>query len=435
MKMGGLHTFIPHVLRYQKAIAVPESGGDVLYGARSGTSTDVVIESERSIIRLVEIIIERAHAARASDIHFDPRADGLQVSLRIDGVLESAHKLPMTSHSEIISRIKILSGLRIDEHYSPQDGRFRMVIPSSVSIDVRVSIVPTYYGENAVLRLLSDAAESFSLANLGFTIRNRDMITRALARSYGMILATGPTGSGKTTTMYTLIKMLAEPGISIVTLEDPIEYSIAGVSQIQINPKTGLTFGNGLRSILRQDPNVIMVGEIRDGETAGLAVNTALTGHRLLSTVHTNDAPTTITRLLDMGVEPYLIASTISLAIGQRLVRRICESCKIVHLLDDGEIVSLSGIVPPEFLQAMPTFFRGAGCAACNGSGFFGRAGIHEVMEISPAIRTAITTKLPASEIAHVARSEGMVPLMMDGFRKAARGITTVSEVLKMRYE
>jgi type II secretory ATPase GspE/PulE/Tfp pilus assembly ATPase PilB-like protein len=435
MKMGVLHTFIPRVLRGQTAIVIPESEGDTFHSDPPVASADIVFDSGKSVIRLVDLIVERAHAARVSDIHLDPRSDGLHVLLRIDGVLQDSQILPMALHAEIISRIKILSGMRTDEHSGAQDGRFRVQMAAGASIDIRVSIVPTYYGENAVLRLLSDSAETFSLASLGFTVRNRDTIARALARPHGMILATGPTGSGKTTTMYTLVKMLAEPGISVVTLEDPIEYSIDGVSQIQINPRTGLTFGNGLRSILRQDPNVIMVGEIRDEETAGLAINTALTGHRLLSTVHTNDAPTTITRLLDMGVEPYLVASTVSLAIGQRLVRRICESCKIVHQLDDAEIMSLSKLVPTEFLHAMPTFFRGNGCTACNGSGFLGRAGIHEVMEISADLRAAIVAKKPSSEVRNVAVSEGMIPIMIDGLRKAARGITTITEVLKSRYE
>ncbi len=434
MKMGGLHTFIPRSLRGMKDISIPVSGGDIVSRAAIANG-DIVADADRSVIRLVELIIERAHHARASDIHLDPRADGLYVRSRIDGVLEHTHLLPMVLHAEIISRIKILSGLRIDEHYGAQDGRFRSISAVGAYLDVRVSIVPTYYGENAVLRLLSDMAESFSLSGLGFTVRNRDMITRALARPYGMILATGPTGSGKTTTMYTLVKMLAEPGVSIVTLEDPIEYSMDGVSQIQINPKTGLTFGNGLRSVLRQDPNVIMVGEIRDEETAGLAVNTALTGHRVLSTVHTNDAPTTVTRLLDMDVEPYLIASTVSLVIGQRLVRRICDKCKTVHQLDDTEIMSLSKLMPPEYLRATPAFFQGAGCSACNGSGFWGRAGIHEVMEITDAVRAAIIAKKPAHEIKEVALGDSMIPIMVDGLRKAGRGITTITEVLKTRYE
>jgi type II secretory ATPase GspE/PulE/Tfp pilus assembly ATPase PilB-like protein len=433
--MGGLHTFIPKSFRGRKVIAESIPMAEDASRAFSLADANIFTDAERSIIKLVDLLVGRAHESRASDIHLDPRADVLCVRLRIDGVLSDAHMLPMSIHGEIISRIKILSGMRIDEHYGAQDGRFRLVLPSRISVDVRVSIVPTYYGENAVLRLLSDAAEEFSLSHLGFTVRNRDAITRALARPYGMILATGPTGSGKTTSMYTLVKLLNEPGISIVTLEDPIEYSIPGISQIQINPKAGLSFGTGLRSVLRQDPNVIMVGEIRDEETAGLAVNTALTGHRILSTLHTNDAATTIARLLDMGVEPYLIASTVSIAIGQRLVRRICGSCKAERRLTDAEMMSLSRYLPTEFLTSQPKFFTGAGCDACNGSGFHGRAGIHEVMEMNGALREAILAKLPASEIRAVAVQAGMVPIMIDGFRKAAQGITSVEEVLKTRYE
>ena len=411
------------------------SGGDIHSAAVPVISSDIVADADRSIIKLVELIIERAHCSRASDIHLDPQADGLHVRFRIDGELADRHTIPLLLQAEIISRLKILSGLRIDEHYGAQDGRFRIVLSNTASLDVRISIVPTYYGENAVLRLLTDAAEAYSLSNIGFTARNREKILQAISRPHGMILATGPTGSGKTTTLYTLLKMLNEPGTSIVTLEDPIEYSIPGVCQIQVNPRTGLTFGNGLRSILRQDPNVIMVGEIRDEETAGLAVNTALTGHRVLSTLHTNDAPTTIARLLDMGIEPYLIASTVSLAIGSRLVRRICEGCKTMHRLDDAEVMSLSQFMPPDVIKSNPTFFHGSGCIDCNGTGYFGRAGLHEVMELSAAVRSIINSRCSVSEIRSVAVAEGMVPMTVDGFRKAARGITTISEVLKIRHE
>jgi type II secretory ATPase GspE/PulE/Tfp pilus assembly ATPase PilB-like protein len=415
--------------------SIPTADDSFHAGAADAIGSDIYIDAGRSIIKLVDLLIERAHAARASDLHLDPRAEALCVRLRVDGALQDAHTLPLSIHNEIISRIKILSGLRIDEHYGAQDGRFRAMLPGGFPVDVRVSVMPTYYGENAVLRLLSDSAEEFSLVTLGFTPRNSEGIIRALKKPYGMILATGPTGSGKTTTMYTLLKILNEPGVSIVTLEDPIEYSLAGIRQIQINPKAGISFGAGLRSVLRQDPNVIMVGEIRDEETAGLAINTALTGHRILSTLHTNDAATTIARLLDMGVEPYLIASTLSIAIGQRLVRRICESCKSEHALSDAEIMSLSGVMPSDFLALRPRFFIGTGCSACKGTGFYGRSGIHEVMEICPSIREAIAGKLPASEIRTAAIREGMVPLAVDGLRKAAQGMTTIDEVLKTHYE
>src|SRR3989344_606634 len=317
-----------------------------------------------SIIKLVDALVECAYSARASDVHLDPREDGVTVRLRIDGVLQDIALVPTEIHHEVISRLKILCGLRTDEHQAAQDGRFKVTLRPSAAmterergnteasrlnvgsteasrpnvedganVDVRTSIVPTYYGENAVLRLLSDQAEEFTLDTLGFTPENRERIERAIRKPHGMILATGPTGSGKTTTLYTLVKMLNTPDVSIITIEDPIEYSVSGINQIQVNARTGLTFANGLRSMLRQDPNIIMVGEIRDMDTAGLAVNTALTGHLVLSTLHTNDAPTTLPRLLDMKVEPYLIASTVNIALGQRLVRKVCEKCKKGHIL------------------------------------------------------------------------------------------------------
>jgi type II secretory ATPase GspE/PulE/Tfp pilus assembly ATPase PilB-like protein len=390
-----------------------------------------------SIIRLVDAFIKHAHAARASDVHIDPRQANIAVRLRIDGVLQDAHTFPVAIHNEVITRIKILSGLRTDEHQAAQDGRFRLLLDDDLSgsVDVRVSIVPTYYGENAVLRLLAGQAEDFTLDSLGFTRENRDKILRAVRKPYGMVLATGPTGSGKTTTLYTLVKMLNVPDVSIITVEDPIEYSISGINQIQINPRTELTFANGLRSMLRQDPNIIMVGEIRDVETAGLAVNTALTGHLVLSTLHTNDAPTTLPRLLDMKVEAYLIASTVNVAIGQRLVRRVCSNCKVEVRLSDAEIQSLSEIIPAAVLASNKTFYRGEGCDMCAGTGYRGRAGIHEVLEIDAPIREAILGKATASEIRERALSNGMVPMIVDGFCKAGKGVTTIEEVLRMRYE
>ncbi len=388
-----------------------------------------------SVIRLVDLLVERAQGARASDVHLDPRANGTLVRLRIDGVLQDTHTFPVGIHNEVISRIKILCGLRTDEHQAAQDGRFRVLLESGSSVDVRVSIVPTYYGENVVMRLLADTAEEFTLETLGFTKENAEKIVRAIRKPYGMILATGPTGSGKTTTLYTLVKILNVPGVSVITVEDPIEYSISGINQIQINQRTGLTFANGLRSILRQDPNIIMVGEIRDMETAGLAVNTALTGHLVLSTLHTNDAPTTLPRLLDMKVEPYLIASTVNVAIGQRLVRRICKDCKEKKSLSAIEIKSLSQVMPRNLLKSKMTFYAGKGCETCAGTGYRGRAGLHEVMEIDGAIREVILKKASAGDIRTVALKQGMVPITVDGFHKAAQGITTIEEVLRMRYE
>ncbi len=388
-----------------------------------------------SAIRFVDALVEDASSVRSSDIHLDPEGQGTKIRFRIDGVLQEIETIPANAHHEVIARIKILCGLRTDEHQAAQDGRFRVTLVSGSRVDVRVSIVPTYYGENAVMRLLSDQAEEFTLESLGFTPQNRDKVLRAARQPHGMILATGPTGSGKTTTLYTLVKMMNEPGVSIVTIEDPIEYSIQGINQIQVNERTNLTFANGLRSLLRQDPNIIMVGEVRDVETAGIAVNTALTGHLVLSTLHTNDAPTTLPRLLDMRVEPYLIASTVNVAIGQRLVRRICASCKESYTLTAAEERSLAEIMPSDLREQHTSFYKGRGCASCNGTGFHGRAGIHEVLEISPPVREAILRKASASDLRDLAVAHGMVPMIVDGFVKAAAGVTAIEEVLRMRYE
>lgn len=388
-----------------------------------------------SVIALVEALVACAYEARASDIHLDPRGATVMIRLRIDGALHDLNTYPAKTHGEVISRLKILCGLRTDEHQAAQDGRFNLSIGDGVSVDVRVSIMPTYYGENAVLRLLTDQASEFTLESLGFTSANREKIEKAIKKPHGMILATGPTGSGKTTTLYTLVKMLNVPEVSILTIEDPIEYSIPGVNQIQVNARTSLTFAQGLRSMLRQDPNIIMVGEIRDVDTAGLAVNTALTGHLVLSTLHTNDAPTTLPRLLDMKVEPYLIASTVEIAIGQRLVRKICQHCKVEKEIRGAEEESLREIMPHEFLGDRKTFYSGNGCDACNHTGYEGRIGLHEVMLVDGRIRDAILRKASASELRSVAIEEGMVPLIADGFGKAAAGLTTIEEVLRMRHE
>ncbi len=388
-----------------------------------------------SIINVVNYLVQDAHTLRASDVHIDPQQDDVQVRFRIDGVLQDSHVLPMRIHPEIVSRIKIISNLRTDEHQAPQDGRFRSVLEDGSVVDVRVSIAPTFYGEDVVMRLLSDRAEDFSLQSLGFSPHNQKKLLRAIKRPHGMILATGPTGSGKTTTLYTLIKMLNVRGTSIITIEEPIEYSIKGINQIQANPRAGLTFANGLRSILRQDPNIIMVGEIRDAETAGIAVNTALTGHLLLSSLHTSDAATTLPRLLDMKLEPYLIASTVNVAIGQRLIRKICEHCKVEKKMTAAEVKSLAEVIPVTLLEKCEKIFEGKGCDACAGSGYRGRIGIHEVLLVDGPVRDAVLRKVSADEIKAIAVSRGMVPILEDGLEKVCAGITTVEEVLRILHE
>jgi type II secretory ATPase GspE/PulE/Tfp pilus assembly ATPase PilB-like protein len=388
-----------------------------------------------AIVPLVGAIIEEATMLRASDIHIEPRDTEVTVRLRIDGVLIDSFTLPRPILPEVISRIKVLSQLRTDEHQAAQDGRFRMPLHNGTQVDIRVSITPTYYGENAVLRLLADNAAEYTLESLGFSEDDIKKIQHAVKRPHGMILATGPTGSGKTTTLYTLVKGLNTKEKSIVTIEDPIEYAVPGITQIQINQRSGLTFANGLRSILRQDPNVIMVGEIRDAETATIAVNTALTGHLLLSTLHTNDASTTLPRLLDMGIDAYLIASTVNVAIGQRLVRKICERCKEPYTLSTAERESLRESLPTKLRlpgQELPeTFFQGRGCAACDNTGYAGRIGVNEVLVVGPEVRDAILRRAPAITIKDIAVANGMTTMFEDGFNKAADGKTTIAELLR----
>jgi len=386
-----------------------------------------------SIITLLNNLLEYADEMRASDIHIEPSPKNTRVRLRIDGTLTDTFYFPTKIHSEIVSRIKIVSKLRTDEHQATQDGRFRYIIGETLRyIDIRVSIVPTYHGENIVLRILSDCAESFTLQNLGFNARDTQKIMSALKHPSGMILATGPTGSGKTTTLYTLIKILNQPEISIVTIEDPVEYAIEGIKQIQINPRSGLTFGNGLRSILRQDPNVIMVGEIRDSETARIAVNTALTGHLLLSTLHTSDAATTLPRLLDMGIEEYLVGSTVSIVIGQRLVRKICTHCKIqLHITQTERQIILTSTYGKYFNKDF-TLYKGGGCTMCSGSGYLGRISVHEVLVADKDVREAILRKDSALTIKNIAIQNGMTDMLCNGISKTMQGITTLEEVLRV---
>ena len=387
-----------------------------------------------SIIALVDALIEEAYAMRASDIHIDPHEKEIIVRIRVDGVLQDIYSFPKEIQSEVVTRIKVLAGLRTDEHQKPQDGRFRIVLVGK-PVDIRVSIAPAYYGENAVLRLLAERAENLTLEVLGLSEGDRKKIEAAMRSPYGMILATGPTGSGKTTTLYTILKALNTKAVSIITIEDPIEYAIEGINQIQVNPTTGLTFANGLRSVLRQDPDIIMVGEVRDPETAALAVNTALTGHLMLSTLHTNDAATTLPRLLDLGVEPYLISTTVNVVVGQRLVRIICSDCKEEIALEEKEKKSLSELGKFALANPPERLFRGKGCEHCLGSGYRGRIGIFEVMVVDEAIRQAILDKCSSSNLKSIAVEKGMSAMVEDGYNKALAGITTPEEVLRVIHE
>ncbi|MDO8495626.1 MAG: ATPase, T2SS/T4P/T4SS family [bacterium] len=393
-------------------------------------------EADVSIINLVESMMEYAYLARSSDIHLEPFDDKFIVRLRVDGVLHDSFILPKGLQSGVITRIKVLTGMRTDEHQTAQDGRFKIKIKDPPrQFDVRASIVPTYYGENAVLRLLAEQTQISKLDDLAFGETDKIKIRRAIRMPFGMILATGPTGSGKTTTLYNILREINTREVSIITIEDPIEYSLEGVDQIQVNNRTGLTFADGLRSILRQDPNIIMVGEIRDEETASIAVNAALTGHKLLSTLHTNDAATTLPRLLDMGVEPFLVASTVNVAIGQRLVRMLCQTCKYKKEITEAEFQNLVENIPAAILGKNREFYFGKGCDDCGGSGYYDRMGIYEVLEMNDFIREAVMRRADAGEVKKIAIKNGMTTLLEDGFKKALNGLTTIQEILRVVHE
>ncbi|PIR37986.1 MAG: type II secretion system protein GspE [Candidatus Zambryskibacteria bacterium CG10_big_fil_rev_8_21_14_0_10_42_12] len=402
---------------------------------KSRVAEELAKEGNISIINLVDAIVEEAYTLKSSDIHIDPTAKSVTVRMRIDGVLQDIYTLPKEIQSEIVTRIKVLAGLRTDEHQTPQDGRFRTDVPDVGPIDIRVAIAPTHYGENAVLRLLSENSEKFTLEMLGFDDKDAKRIREAIKKPYGMILVTGPTGSGKTTTLYTVLKDLNTKEVAIITIEDPIEYAIDGINQMQVNSRTGMTFANGLRSMLRQDPDIIMVGEIRDSETSGLAVNTALTGHLVLSTLHTSDAATTLPRLIDLGVEPYLITATVNVVIGQRLVRTICNSCKTKKQLTDLEKESIQGMEGADVLQHTHEVYHGTGCDECTGSGYKGRMGIYEVMPIDEPIREAMLRRCSSTEMRKIAIQNGMKSMIKDGFNKVASGKTTLEEVLRVIHE
>ncbi len=389
------------------------------------------------IIKIVETIIEYAYENRSSDIHIEPERHQSLVRFRIDGVLHDILKLPLELHPQVVTRIKVMAKLRTDEHLIPQDGKVEMKLDEE-QIDIRVSVVPITMGENVVMRLLSEKSRQFSLNTLGFSGQNLQKVSESYEKPYGMILSTGPTGSGKTTTMYAILKILNKRDVNIMTIEDPVEYSLEGVNQIQVNSKTELTFASGLRSILRQDPNIILVGEIRDEETAGIAVNASMTGHLVLSTLHTNDAATAIPRLLDMKIEPFLIASTVNSIIGQRLVRTIHIPCRVS---EDIQITDIPQYTAMPFIRKLfgdekiIRLYRGKGCGLCHGTGYEGRIGIYEVLTLNETIRDAIIARKDADAIRNIAIQAGMQTMIEDGMEKVKQGITTVEEILRVTKE
>lgn len=390
---------------------------------------------ELPVIRALSTIIEYSVAQKASDIHIEGIEKNVIIRFRIDGVLHDMITLPKNLQDALVARVKILSNLKIDEHRLPQDGRFKF-ISSNTKIALRVSIIPTFFGENIVLRLLPESERPLTLQELGFTGRNLKIMESNLKKNHGMILVTGPTGSGKTTTLYSILNMLNSPETKICTVEDPIEYGFRRISQIQVNEKTGLTFEAGLRSLLRHDPDIIMVGEIRDEATADISIHSALTGHLVLSTLHTNDAPSAIPRFVDLGAKPFLISSTINLVVAQRLVRKICENCISEIKQDKIVLQELSVMLNVNYKSlASKKYFHGSGCNKCRKTGFKGRVGVYEIFEMDDELRELLLKNLPVKELAKYAKKKGMTTMLEDGFEKVINKITTVDEILRVARE
>lgn len=396
-----------------------------------------VEDKDVPISKVVDMLIDYAYGSKASDIHIEPEEEESLIRFRVDGVLRDVAKVPKNIHDQIISRIKVLSKLRIDEHLSAQDGKMKAKMEKE-DMDIRVSIVPITNGEKAVLRLLSSHSRQFGLSDLGMEANDLAKVKNGFSKPYGMVLSTGPTGSGKTTTIYAILKILNTRDKNIATIEDPVEYEIEGINQIQVNPKTNLTFAEGLRSILRQDPDIMFVGEIRDDQTAGIAINSAMTGHMVLSTLHTNDAATALPRFIDMGIEPFLVASTVNVIIGQRLVRTICEKCRYSVIVKKEDLLKqlTSDLVKKHFQDKEEIrFYLGKGCDVCHQTGYLGRIGIFEVLEVSSSIKDLITGKANSDIILKKAVEEGMSTMMDDGLQKVVKGLTTVEEVLRATKE
>lgn len=401
---------------------------EILSSPIAETEDILDMANEAPIIRLVNMILKQAVTDRASDIHFEAYEKDLIVRFRIDGILYQMFTPPKKFQGAITSRIKIMANLNIAENRLPQDGRIQIKIGGK-DIDIRVSIFPTYYGERVVLRLLNKSDMQFDLNSLGFSKAGLEIFNSILEKTHGIILVTGPTGSGKTTTLYSGLTKLNTQDVNILTVEDPIEYQLHGIGQMQVRPKIDLTFANGLRSILRQDPDIIMIGEIRDLETAEIAVQAALTGHKVFSTLHTNDAASGITRLIDMGVEPFLIASSVNAFLAQRLVRTICPNCK-ESFKPTAKMLSKIGIKPAQLKGGK--LYQGKGCKECINTGYRGRTGIYELLPVTEKIRKAILTHAEANLLKEIAVDEGMTTLLDDGIQKAIKGMTTIEEVLRV---
>jgi general secretion pathway protein E len=384
--------------------------------------------SEAPIIKLVNLMLSQAVKARASDIHVEPYQDKLKIRYRVDGILYNKLSPPKRIQSTLVSRIKVMAKLNIAEKRLPQDGRIEIRIADK-NVDIRVSTIPTAFGERVVLRLLDKSTVLLKLTDIGMPEERLELIDGLIRSPHGIILVTGPTGSGKTTTLYAALSKINNPDINIITIEDPVEYQIEGIGQIQVNPKIGLTFANGLRSIVRQDPDVILVGEIRDLETAEIGIQSALTGHLVFSTLHTNDSASAVTRLIDMGIEPFLVSSSVMAILAQRLLRVVCDECKEAYIADEESLDSI-GITPE--MAAGRNIYRGRGCSSCLNTGYRGRTGIFELMILDDSIKNLILKTSDANAIKRLAIDQGMFSLRQDGVQKVLDGITTIEEVFRV---
>jgi type II secretory ATPase GspE/PulE/Tfp pilus assembly ATPase PilB-like protein len=414
--------------------ALPDELNEALIHYRKPLVTrfnQIIQQQNRVAPEIIDEIIKDAAAYKVSDIHFEPQESIVVIRFRIDGVLHEAGQLPKQYYDNILNRLKVQSHMRIDEHNVSQDGAIRYEVDGK-PVNVRISVVPTLDGEKVALRLLAEYSKGLNVKGLGLSRKDKEIFDRQIHRPYGMIMTTGPTGSGKTTTLYSLLKMINSPEINITTIEDPVEYKIVGVNQIQVNNQTGLTFTDGLRSLVRQDPDVILVGEIRDEETATLAVNAALTGHLLFSTFHANDAASAIPRLLDMGVEPFLLASTLNLVIAQRLVRMIHPVCRMSYQVKLEDLKKTMPYADQYFSGPVVTLYQGRGCEACNFTGYHGRTAIFELVTMTPAMQELVLKNPSTSQIAELSHKQGDHTLFADGIEKVQRGVTTIVELQRV---
>lgn len=393
-----------------------------------------IVTGRKTIVQFLDEIVGMAFNLKSSDVHIEPAEKKVYLRFRIDGLLRDISSFDKALHDNLVSRIKVAAKLRTDEHFAPQDGKIRFII-DNISLDTRISILPTTKGEKVVMRLLSKSDKNLDLESLGLEGEYLEKVKKSYQKPHGMILATGPTGSGKTTTLYSILSNLNSREKNITTIEDPVEYDIDGVNHIQINPKADLTFANGLKSILRQDPDIVMVGEIRDAETAKIAINAAMTGHLLLSTLHTNDAITTIPRLIDIGIEPFLVASTVNLVIAQRLARKLCQNCKVLHTITKEDLENLTLVRPDiaAILKVGENVYESKGCDECGAIGFKGRIGLYEVLEIKESLRKLIVDKTKTlDDVFAEARKEGLVLIVEDGIQKVRQGLTSISELQRV---